>query len=536
MRSYRSKAAPMLKPTVPMNRRLLLGGLVAAPLVLRFGHAQAQGGAYVFPLGVASGDPAPDGFVIWTRLAMDPVAPDGLGGMGGPVAVRWDIAADEGFHRIVAAGEATADASDAHSLHIEVEGLRPDRPYWYRFTALGQQSPVGRARTAPAPNADIDRLRLAVASCSNWESGYFSAYGHMADEAPDLTLFLGDYIYEYTRTGAQAANVVRPYGLEEATTLAGYRNRYALHRTDADLQRLHAVAPCVAVWDDHEIQDDYSGVWSKTPGVSPNDFLSRRAAGYKAFYEAMPIRRTRLDARLQMPIYRRVRYGRLAEFFMLDGRQYRSKQACSDGPNGGKGQVVTDAACPDRLDPARTFLGFEQERWLYDGLARSQAQWNILGQDLVMAGLRFGDGGAETRYWTDTWDGYPVARDRMTEALATLKPRNPVVLSGDYHSFWTNDVKRVSADPASATVATEFVGTSISSSGPPYDALMANMPNNPQIKFFDSRVRGYMSIEMDRHRMNTRYRAICDVRDPKAAVSTLNSWVVEDGRPGAQAA
>ncbi|NBB65522.1 alkaline phosphatase [Pseudomonas sp. ODNR1LW] len=526
----------MLKPTVPMNRRLLLGGLVAAPLVLRFGHAQAQGGAYVFPLGVASGDPAPDGFVIWTRLATDPVAPDGRGGMGGPVAVRWDIAADEGFHRMVAAGEATADASDAHSLHIEVEGLRPDRPYWYRFTALGQQSPVGRARTAPAPNADIDRLRLAVASCSNWESGYFSAYGHMADEAPDLTLFLGDYIYEYTRTGAQAANVVRPYGLEEATTLAGYRNRYALHRTDPDLQRLHAVAPCLAVWDDHEIQDDYSGVWSKTPGVTPNDFLLRRAAGYKAFYEAMPIRRTRLDARLQMPIYRRVRYGRLAEFFMLDGRQYRSKQACSDGPNGGKGQVVTDVACPDRLDPSRTFLGFEQERWLYDGLARSQAQWNILGQDLVMAGLRFGNGDAETRYWTDTWDGYPVARDRMTEALATLKPRNPVVLSGDYHSFWTNDVKRVSADPASATVATEFVGTSISSSGPPYDALMANMPNNPQIKFFDSRVRGYMSIEMDRHRLNTRYRAISDVRDPKAAVSTLNSWVVEDGRPGAQAA
>jgi alkaline phosphatase D len=527
----------LLKSALPMNRRLLLGGMLAAPLVLRFGQAQAQaGGAYVFPLGVASGDPAPDGFVLWTRLAVDPVAPDGLGGMGGPVAVRWEVAADEAFNRIVASGQAVADRADAHSLHIEVEGLRPDRPYWYRFTAQGQQSPVGRTRTAPSPNADIDRLRLAVASCSNWESGYFSAYGHMADEAPDLTLFLGDYIYEYTRTGAQAANVVRPYGLEEATTLAGYRNRYALHRTDADLQRLHAVAPCLAVWDDHEIQDDYSGVWSKTPGVMPNDFLLRRAAGYKAFYEAMPIRRTRLDARLQMPIYRGVRYGRLAQFFMLDGRQYRSKQACSDGPYGGKGQVVTDAACPDRLDPARTFLGFEQERWLYDGLARSQARWNILGQDLVMAGLRFGNGDAETRYWTDTWDGYPVARDRMTDALATLKPRNPVVLSGDYHSFWTNDVKRVSADPSSATVATEFVGTSISSSGPPYDALMANMPNNPQIKFFDSRVRGYMSIDMDRDRMNTRYRAISDVRDPHAAVSTLNSWVVEDGRPGAVAA
>ncbi len=525
----------MLQSSLPLSRRALIAGLVAAPVVLRFGQAQA-GGAYLFPLGVASGDPWPDGFVLWTRLAADPVAPDGLGGLSAPIEVVWEVASDEGFSRIAASGRATADVSAAHAIHVEVQGLRPGRPYWYRFTAAGQQSPIGRARTAPAPNAAVDRLRLGVASCSNWESGYFSAYGHMADEAPDLTLFLGDYIYEYSRTGAQAANVVRPYGLEEATTLAGYRNRYALHRTDADLQRLHAAAPCLATWDDHEIQDDYSGIWSKTPGVAPNDFLRRRAAGYQAFYEAMPLRRTRLDARLQMPIHRRIRYGNLAEFFMLDGRQYRSRQACSDGPNGGKGQVVTDAACPDRLDPSRTFLGFEQENWLYDGLARSQARWNILGQDLVMAGLRFGDGDAQTRYWTDTWDGYPVARDRMTEALAALKPRNPVVLSGDYHSFWTNDVKRVSADPSSATVATEFVGTSISSSGPPYDSLMSNMPNNPQIKFFDSRVRGYMSMDITPRLMTTRYQAISDVRDPRATLSTLNTWAVEDGCPGAQLA
>ena len=523
-----------------LHRRALLGGLVAAPAVLQFGRAQANGvqagGAYVFPLGVASGDPTPDGFVLWTRLAVDPVAPDGLGGMGGAVPVQWDIAADEGFRSIVASGRVAAEPSAAHSVHVEVEGLIPGRPYWYRFTAMGQQSPVGRARTTPAPDAAVDALRIAVASCSNWESGYFSAYGHMADEAPDLTLFLGDYIYEYTRGPERAAEVVRPYGLEEATTLAGYRNRYALHRTDADLQRLHAAAPCLAVWDDHEIQDDYSGVWSKTPGVTPSDFLRRRAAGYQAFYEAMPIRRTRLDARLQMPIHRRVRYGQLAEFFMLDGRQYRSKQACSDGPNGGKGQIVTDSTCTDRLDPSRTFLGFEQERWLYDGLANAGARWNILGQDLVMAGLRFGDGGPNTRYWTDTWDGYPVARDRLTQALATLKPRNPVVLSGDYHSFWTNDVKLDSSDPASATVATEFVGTSITSGGPSYDGLMSAMPNNPQIRFFDSRKRGYMAIDITPGRMTTRYQAISDVRAPRAALSTLNTWVVEDGRPGAQLA
>ena len=515
------------------SRRALIGGLVAAPVVLRFGRAQA-GGAYLFPLGVASGDPWPDGFVLWTRLAVDPVAADGQGGLGAPIPVQWDVAADEGFSRIVASGQVTAEAAAAHSVHVEVQGLNPGRPYWYRFTASGQRSPVGLARTAPVPNADVDRLKLAIASCSHWEVGYFSAYGHMADEAPDLTLFLGDYIYEYTRTGARAANVVRHYDFEDATTLAGYRNRYALHRTDADLQRLHAAAPCLVVWDDHEVLDNYSGVWPDKGG-RPDDFLMRRAAGYQAFYEAMPIRRTRLDRRLQMPIYKRVRYGRLAEFFMLDGRQYRSRGACVD-EGGAKGQIVTDAQCLDRVDPSRTFLGFEQERWLYDGLAGAEARWNILGQDLVMAGLRFESPNGETRYWTDTWDGFPAARDRMTQALHTIKPRNPVVLAGDYHSFWTNDVLLDSRDERSPVVATEFVGTSITSGGPPYDALMATMPANPHIKFFDSRERGYISMDVTPQRMTARYQAISDVRDPKASLSTLKTWVVEDGRPGAQIA
>lgn len=521
--------------SLTLHRRALLSGLVVAPAVLRFGQARA-GGAYVFPLGVASGDPAPDGMVLWTRLAIDPLAPDGQGGMGGAVPVRWEVAADEAFRRVVMAGDATAEPAAAHSVHVEVSGLRPGRPYWYRFTALGQQSPVGRTRTTPAINAHLDRLSLAVASCSNWERGYFSAYGHMADENPDLTLFLGDYVYEYSMGPERKDQIVRPYGLEEATSLAGYRNRYALHRTDADLQRLHQVAPCLAVWDDHEVQDDYSGIWSKTPGGAPEAFLRRRAAGYQAFYEAMPIRRTQLDARRRMPIHRRVRYGKLAEFFMLDGRQYRSRQPCADGPGGGKGQIVTDAACPDRRDPARTFLGFDQERWLYDGLANTQARWTVLGQDLVMAGLRFGDGGPDTKFWTDTWDGFPVARERLTQAIATLKPRNPVVLSGDYHSFWTNDVKLNADDPASATIATEFVGTSITSTGPSYEGLMSAMPNNPQIKFFESRKRGYMSIDVTPNQMTTRYRTISDVRDPRATVATLNTWVVEDGRAGAQKA
>ncbi|WP_313002004.1 alkaline phosphatase D family protein [Brevundimonas sp.] len=524
---------PLIPSLTPLSRRALIGGLVAAPAVLRFGQAQA-GGAYLFALGVASGDPWPDGFVLWTRLAADPIAPDGQGGLSAPIEVRWEVASDEGFTRIAAAGRLIADASTAHAIHVEVQGLRPASPYWYRFTAAGQQSPVGLARTTPAVNAPVDRLKLAVASCSNWEVGYFSAYGHMADEAPDLTLFLGDYIYEYSRTGERASTNVRNYGLEEATTLAGYRNRHALHKTDADLQRLHAAAPCLVTWDDHEVLNNYSGVWPDRGGT-PTDFLKRRAAGYQAFYEAMPIRRTRMDAALQMPIHKRIRYGRLAEFYMLDGRQYRSRGACVD-EGGAKGQIVTDALCSDRRDPSRTFLGFEQERWLYDSLARTDAQWNIMGQNLVMAGLRFENRGDETRYWTDTWDGFPTARDRMTQALHTLKPSNPVVLSGDYHSFWTNDVLLNSEDETSPVVATEFVGTSITSGGPPYEGLMSAMPANPHIKFFESRERGYISMEVTPDQIMTRYQIVSDVRDPKASLSTLNTWIVENGRPGAQAA
>ena len=519
--------------TLNLNRRSLLTGLVAAPLVLQFGRAWA-GVPTLFTQGVASGDPAPDGFVLWTRLAANPVAPDGLGGLSAPIETFWEIASDEGFRHIVASGSELATSETAHAVHVEVSGLRPARPYWYRFTAAGERSAVGRATTAPRADAEVDRLRLAVASCSNWERGYFSAYGHMADEAPDLSLFLGDYIYEYSLTPDRADQVVRPYALEEATTLAGYRNRYALHRTDPDLQRLHAAAPAIAIWDDHEVHDDYSGIWSKTAGLSPRDFLARRTAAYRAFHEAMPIRRNAIGASSQL--YRRLRFGKLAEFFMLDGRQYRSRQPCIDGSTGGKGRLVTDALCPDRLDPARTFLGFEQERWLYDGLAQARARWTLLGQNLVLGGLRIGDGGPDTQYWTDTWDGFPAARDRLTGTIAAARPNNPVVLSGDYHSFWTNDVKRDASNPASETVATEFVGTSITSGGPPHDALMQVMPDNPQIKYFEGRRRGYMSLDITAKQMTTRFRAISDVRDPAASVATLASWAVESGRAGAVAA
>lgn len=516
------------------RRRLLQAGaaLVAAPFVLRAGGAFAT--VDPFPLGVAAGDPLPDGFVIWTRLATEPLAVDGRGGMTAPVEVRWEVAADDAFAHIVQRGRAMAQPQWAHSVHVEVSGLAPGRPYWYRFSALGAQSRVGRAATAPRHNAPLAQLKLAVASCSNYEIGYFAAYRHMAEESPDLVLFLGDYIYETTRTGPRAASMVRHHEREAPLSdLPSYRNRYALHKMDADLQALHAAAPALMTWDDHEVSNDYAGRWPTELETSEADFLRRRAGAYQAFYEHMPLRRRSIPHGPDMRVYDRLRFGQLAEFSVLDGRQYRPMQPCPT-PTSRRGHVVTDAACPERTDPARSLLGRPQESWLYDGFRRADARWNIVAQDLMVATANQRDllTGVQGHY-TDGWDGYAATRDRMLAALQTARTPNPVFLSGDIHSFWVNDLKADFANPASATVATEFVGTSITSDGPLYELFMAGMASNPHVKFFDSRQRGYLSITVTPEHMTTRLQAISDRRDPHATVATLKTFVVEFGRAGA---
>jgi alkaline phosphatase D len=263
-----------------LNRRELIGR--SATLATAFVAARAAEG-YPFTLGVASGEPTHDGVVLWTRLAPTPLALDGLGGLSKPVSVTWDVATDDAMRNVVRTGLVEADRRFAHSVHVEVGGLEPGRPYWYRFTALGQQSPIGRTKTAPAPSAEPERMRLAFASCSNWEMGYFSAYRHMTEENPDLVIFLGDYIYEGTFPDAQADRIVRKHDGPTATDLASYRNRYALYRTDADLQALHAASPCLMTWDDHEVENDYANGWSEWMETNPQDFLRRRAAAYQAY-------------------------------------------------------------------------------------------------------------------------------------------------------------------------------------------------------------------------------------------------------------
>ncbi|GFZ67095.1 alkaline phosphatase D [Pseudomonas amygdali pv. eriobotryae] len=515
----------------PDRRRIITGVAGATLLSILSPFARSAGVDYPFTLGVASGDPLPDGFVIWTRLAPQVMTATGDGGLKKPVEVRWKIASDAAMTRVVRTGQATAQPRFAHSVHIEVGGLQPGRPYWYQFESLGAQSAVGQACTAPLATAMVS-ARFGFVSCSHWEAGYFSAYRHLAAERPDMVFFLGDYIYEMN---VSPTNIQFPrrHATSDPMDLAAYRNRYAQYKTDPDLQALHACAPSVATWDDHEVQNDYAAQWSQDPNVPVDSFLRRRAAAYQAFYEHMPLRASSLPKGPDMRIYRNLDYGRLARFHVLDGRQYRSEQACIQA-NGSRRGYVAPRDCPDLSDPKRTMLGWEQEAWLDRSFAESPGQWNVIAQDLLVAPLEQRNLKTQALgHWTDGWDGYAATRERILASLQRQQTRNPVFWGGDIHSFWTTDLHADAGNPDSAVVATEFVGTSVTSGGPPFDAFNSILGLNPHVKFFDSRQRGYVAVDLSEQQMLTRFQVVSDVLDPAASVSTLKRFAVEAGKAGA---
>jgi alkaline phosphatase D len=527
---------PRRGPSLPprpqgLTRRRLLAASSALAVGLLGGRRVGARSSDPFTLGVAAGEPTPDGFVLWTRLAVEPLAADGRGGMREPVPVGWEVARDPDMRDVVRRGEVEANGRSAHCLHVEVRDLEPNRAYWYRFTSRGEQSAVGRARTTPAPGDRLERLRFAFASCSNWQLGYFSAYRHMAEEAPDLVIFLGDYIYEYTLSPASQGRIVRPHDGPTATDLAGYRNRYALYRTDPDLQALHAAAPCLMTWDDHEVENDYANQWSQDTRVDLAAFLARRAAAYQAYYEHMPLRPRPNAEPHSFRLYGRTAFGNLVTFSLLDGRQYRSKQPCEVPPS--RRGHVAPLSCSEHLDARRTLLGAAQEEWLFEGFKRAETSWNVLAQGQLMAELRQKSFAGEVGFWTDGWDAYPAARQRLFEALGASRLANPVVIGGDIHSFWANDLKADFKDPRSPTLATEFVGTSITSDPPPHGLIAGLLPENPHVRYFESRHRGYVLVDLNRERMLVTFRAISDRRDPKATLTTLKQFAVVNGAAGA---
>ncbi len=510
------------------SRRDFLRASLAGATFLPFARARAASRvwpSYPFTLGVASGYPTADGAVLWTRLAPQPLTPNG-GIEEAVIPVQWEVAADEGFKTIVARGVAYAQADWAHSVHVEVNGLQAWRWYHYRFHCGDATSVTGRLRTAPRHDQIIDGLRFAVASCQHYETGYYAAYRHMLADQLDLVLHVGDYIYE----SAAHTVPVRHHAGREPFTLSDYRMHHAQYRSDRDLQAAHAACPWLMVWDDHDVENDYAGAYSEN-NDDPSWFLRRRANAYRAYYEHMPLPRAMLPFGPDMCIYTGVDYGPLLRFTLLDGRQYRSRQPC---PPPGRGGSTTIENCTARLAEQQTFLGARQEQWFAQQMNASHAHWNVVGQTTLMAQADSKRGAGEA-FFSDGWDGYPAARRRLLTATADSAARNPVFLGGDVHSFWVTDLKADYARAASPVVATEFVTTAISSNPIPEALAAAIRDENPHIRYGRTGPRGYLRMACGPRYLQADLRGLDDVTQLDTACRSLASFVVEDGRPGAQA-
>jgi alkaline phosphatase D len=500
-----------------------------------------------FALGVASGQPRPDGMVLWTRLTGHDLPEQ--------VPVRWEVADDEAFTKVVLRGEFVAQDVWAHSVHAEPKGLASDRWYWYRFRALGAQSRPARTRTAPADDAKAAVLRFAIASCQRFDTGHYAAWRELASRSLDAVIFLGDYIYEFGSRPGALREV--PDGL--TTTLDGYRARYALYRSDPLLQAAHAACPWWLVWDDHEVDNDYAG--DQGQGLEP-DFARRRAWAYQAYWEHMPFTMAQRPRWGSMRVHDRFHWGRLATLHLLDDRQYRDPQACP-GPGRGGSRTLPASECPELDDPRRSLLGAEQERWFVDGLDLERP-WNLVAQQTLMAPFTWRDPGlnapprslrslppegalaASQRpgtgdgavIWTDGWDGYPHARRRLLDAIADRGLRGTVVLGGDVHTHYVATLEREGRDRdrrgGGAVVASEFVCTSISTPSLPQSRLDTLLPFNPHVHLGRSDRRGATVFEVDTKAMRAELLGVDDVRRADSAVSTVARFVVDAARPGPQ--
>ncbi|AOW94391.1 alkaline phosphatase [Rhodococcus sp. WMMA185] len=516
-------------------------GLAAAAT----GRASAGTLSPGFAHGIASGDPLPDRVIIWTRVTPSADALPGSG-VGPNVQLSWQVATDSDFANVVRSGTAGAGSDTDHTVKVDVTGLRPGTSYFYRFTALGQTSPVGRTRTAPATDADLERLRFGVVSCSNWEGGYFASYRHLADrEDLDAIIHLGDYIYEYGHGGYGARNgSVRLHDpAHDIVSLADYRIRHAQYKTDPDLMGLHAKVPFIATWDDHESADNAyeAGSLDHDPATD-GDWATRRAASMQAYFEWMPVRvnGTGSDAAL----YRRFQFGNLAELSMLDLRTYRDEQAS------------TGAGWRDSNSPDRTITGRAQMDWLTSGITTSSAQWKLVGNPVMISPLVFpplderttgaitemvGLPDAGIPYSTDQWDGYTADRRRLFDAITENGVGNTVFLTGDIHTSWAIDLPVNAADyPGAGTVGTEFIVPSVTSSNvdemlgvPPRTASIAVEEAfkgmNRHLRYVELDSNGYGVFEVNKQGAQMDWFYVSDVTDKHATVRHAMSYGVADG-------
>ncbi len=504
---------PLLPPSLSRRQCLALTGVVALPPFVRDARAAD---VPRFALGVASGQPSARSLVLWTRLLGDGLPPE--------VPVRWTLARDEAFSDIAARGSETAIEADAHSVHAEPSALEPGRWYWYRFEALGQRSMVGRTRTAPAADAP-EPLRFALASCQRYDHGHYAAWRHVAQADLDLVLFVGDYIYEY----ASPPTALRLHSGGTVRSLDEYRARYALYKSDASLQAAHAALPWLAVWDDHEVDNDYAALQGQ---ALQTDFRAQRAAAYRAYWEHMPFPKALRPGGADMRVYGRAEWGALACIHLLDDRQYRDPQACPREGRGGS-NTVRLRDCPELIDPKRSLLGAAQERWLAEGWDL-QRRWNLLAQQTLMA--RFMWNSAEPTYWTDGWDGYAASRQRLLGTVADRKVPGVVVFGGDVHAHYVADLKRDFDDARAPVLATEFCGTSIASRGAAQERVTEALRHNPHIHYGRSDRRGYVSCRLDAQALQAQLMGLDNPLDMESKVQVMARFVVDAKQPGARPA
>lgn len=488
-----------------------------------------------FTLGVASGDPLPDAVVIWTRLAPNPLAADGAM-PDGQFDVEWTLAVDEQMDDVRASGTATAHPAHAHAVHVDVTGLDPNTEYYYQFSVRGETSPTGRTKTAPSPDSDVEEFRFGFASCQRWADGYYTAYRYMAEDELDLIIHLGDYIYEYGLKGTETPRdreLPQEYS-RETTNLDRYRLRYGLYKSDPDLRAAHASAPWLVTRDDHEVDNNWAAHVPQDPDEQRTaSFIERRAAAFKAYYEHMPFRLEQRPDEAHQKLYRYFSFGDLVDFNVLDTRMYRSDQACDD--------VFDKVNCEERFEEDRTILGAKQRDWLLENLANSSATWNVVANQLPFAKMDFKRGPREG-YRTEQWDGY-VPDQRAVKRAFEADANNPIVVTGDFHSNWANDI--TSAEEGnSEPVGAEFVGTSISSGGDgsELDDFNGNeegvlgrhvIEENENVKYNCNR-RGYTRCTLTPETFTTEFQIVDMVTSPGGTPRTDATFTVKAGEPGLQ--
>jgi len=472
-----------------------------------------------FTLGVASGEPRDASVVLWTRLAPQPLLPDG-GLPAQAIAVSWELADDPRFARIVRRGDTVALPEHAHSVHVEVAGLRPGRHYFYRFLAGGHASAVGRTRTAPAPDADVPQLRLALASCQHYEHGYFAVHREIASRDLDCVLFVGDYIYETSHHH----QLTRQHLTPTPHDLSTFRQRYASYKLDPDLQAAHAAHPWLLTWDDHEVENDYYGVHSGT-AIPDAEFLQRRADAYKAYFEHQPVSPAQVLA-AQARIHDRYVWGQLAELWTLDTRQFRDEHACTTRKEHG-GRMIWN--CADLDAPQRSVLGAAQEQWLAGGLASSQRTWKLIGQTTQMSPSTVDVPLLGHGVLNEIWDGYPAARARLLRSIAEPNVQNVLCLGGDVHRHVAARLRLDPRDPRSPVVASEFVCSSVTSHGLPEWFTTIIERQNPDTLHIRSDERGYALLEITPQQAVCEFRATAHPVQPKARLYTQGRWAVEAG-------